>query len=257
MTGRVALITGGAGRIGRSLAAALMEVGGSVVLADVDGDALDETVPELDVDGATVSSQVVDMRDDAGVAALPELVVNRHGSLDVVVNCAALVGTSDLKGWTVPLEEQSIEMWRRAMDVNLTSIFVLAQAAAPHLAGSVNGNIINVSSIYGTVAPDPSLYDGTQLRTPAAYSATKGGLVALTSWLATELAPKVRANVITPGGIFRNQDPTFVERYRARTPLGRMGTEEDLKGAVVYLASDLAGYVTGHNLVVDGGWTIW
>ena len=102
-----------------------------------------------------------------------------------------------------------------------------------------------------------ALYDGTDLGNPAAYAASKGGLLQLTRWMATVLAPSVRVNAITPGGIWRQQPDRFVRRYEASTPLGRMANEEDFKGAVAYLASDLSGYVTGHNLVVDGGWTIW
>jgi NAD(P)-dependent dehydrogenase (short-subunit alcohol dehydrogenase family) len=107
------------------------------------------------------------------------------------------------------------------------------------------------------VGPDLSLYEETNLGNPAAYAATKGGLLQLTRWLATVLAPDVRVNAISPGGVWRNQPEDFLKRYVAKTPLRRMATEEDLKGAVAYLASDLSAYVTGHNLVVDGGWTTW
>ncbi len=113
------------------------------------------------------------------------------------------------------------------------------------------------ASIYGMVGPDFSLYAGTSMGNPAAYAASKGGLLQLTRYLATALAPRVRVNAITPGGIVRGQPPAFIERYVAKTPLGRMATEEDFKGAIAYLASDLSRYVTGQNLVVDGGWTAW
>ena len=119
------------------------------------------------------------------------------------------------------------------------------------------GAIINIGSIYGTVGPDFSLYEGTSMANPAAYGASKGGLAQLTRYLATALAPLVRVNTISPGGIARGQPASFVERYRSRTPLGRMGAEEDLKGAVAFLASDAAAYVTGQNLLVDGGWSAW
>jgi NAD(P)-dependent dehydrogenase (short-subunit alcohol dehydrogenase family) len=122
---------------------------------------------------------------------------------------------------------------------------------------SDGASIINVASIYGIVAPDYSLYGGTTMGNPAAYAASKGGLLQLTRWLATTLAPDVRVNAITPGGVFRNQNPDFVKRYEAKTPLGRMARESDFAGAVAYLASDMSGYVTGQNLVVDGGWSVW
>ena len=117
--------------------------------------------------------------------------------------------------------------------------------------------MINVGSIYGMVGPDMRLYEGTTMGNPAAYAASKGGLLQFTRWLATILAPEVRVNSITPGGVWRNQPEAFHERYKARTPLRRMAHEEDFKGAVAYLASDLSSYVTGHNLLVDGGWTVW
>jgi NAD(P)-dependent dehydrogenase (short-subunit alcohol dehydrogenase family) len=143
------------------------------------------------------------------------------------------------------------------MRVNLTSAFILVQEAERALAESRHGSVILIASIYGRVAPDMRLYDGTSMANPAAYGVSKAGLLQLTRYLATVLAPQVRVNAISPGGVWRGQPETFHERYRQRTPLGRMATEEDLKGAVVYLASDLSAYVTGQELIVDGGWTAW
>lgn len=119
------------------------------------------------------------------------------------------------------------------------------------------GSVINVSSMYGMVGPDMHLYEGTEMGNPAAYAASKGGLLQLTRWMATVMAPKVRVNALTPGGVWRGQDNTFHEKYKKRTPLARMATEEDFKGAAAFLASDLSLYVTGQNIVVDGGWTVW
>jgi len=167
------------------------------------------------------------------------------------------VGTSKLEGWAVDISQQSVSAWDEALRVNLTSAFVVTQAAQPILARSGSGSVVLFSSIYGVTAPDFSLYEETGLHNPAAYGASKAGLLQLTRYLATAFAPAVRVNAISPGGVERGQPDTFVRRYAARTPLGRMATEEDLKGAVAYLASDLSRYVTGHNLVVDGGWTAW
>ena len=116
---------------------------------------------------------------------------------------------------------------------------------------------MNIGSIYSLLGPDMKIYSGTSMGNPAAYGASKGGLLQLTRYLATTLAPDVRVNMITPGGVFRAQPTAFVDRYEANVPLGRMAAEEDLKGAVAYLASDLSAYVTGQNLVVDGGWSVW
>ena len=133
----------------------------------------------------------------------------------------------------------------------------MARGLAPLLKKSRGGSIINIASIYGSYGPDYQLYEGTSMGNPAAYAASKGGLLQLTRWLATTLAPNVRVNAISPGGVFRNQPENFVKRYVARTPLRRMATEEDFCGAISYLSSDLSRYVTGQNLAVDGGWGVW
>jgi NAD(P)-dependent dehydrogenase (short-subunit alcohol dehydrogenase family) len=253
LDGRVALVTGGAGHLGRALAAAFVDLGATVALADRE--------PALTAAAAAAvdhcSPFVVDFSVDGSAAELPGRVHGELGRLDIVVNNAAFVGASELAGWAVPFAQQSVETWRAALEVNLTTAFALTQAAAPLLAASRHGSVVNVASIYGIVGPDPRLYEGTAMGNPAAYAASKGGLVQLTRWLATTLAPEIRVNAVTPGGIQRDQPAAFVERYAARTPLGRMATEDDIIGAVTWLASDLAAYVTGHNLVVDGGWTAW
>jgi NAD(P)-dependent dehydrogenase (short-subunit alcohol dehydrogenase family) len=126
------------------------------------------------------------------------------------------------------------------------------------MAKQRGGAIINLASIYGNVAPDFSIYEGTEMTMPVAYSAIKGGIIALTRYIATYYAHyNVRANTVSPGGIFDHQKPSFVERYSKKTPLGRMARPEEIVGAVVYLASDASSYVTGHDLIVDGGWTAW
>ena len=178
-------------------------------------------------------------------------------ALNIVVNNAAFVGSSKLVGWNVSFEEQSLETWRRAMEVNLTAVFDLCKGLSPSLRSSSGACIINVGSIYGLYGPDWDLYSSTNMSNPAAYAASKGGLVQLSRWLATTLAPDVRVNVISPGGIFRNQDPKFVERYISKTPLQRMAVENDFKGAIAFLASDLSNFVTGQIIEVDGGWGVW
>ena len=258
LAGRVALISGGAGHIGRAAGEALAELGAAVAVLDLAPGACRETAQHLENTFQVPALALpVDLADQDQVRAAPAQVANMLGRLDILINCAALVGTTPLQGWAVPLEQQSVETWRRALEVNLTSVFVLCQAAAPLLAQHELGSIINVASTYAMVAPDMSLYEGTEMGNPAAYGASKAGLINLTRYLATSLAPKVRVNALTPGGVWRNQPEPFHQRYQERTPLGRMAREEDFKGAFAYLASDLSAYVTGANLVVDGGWTIW
>ncbi|MFN2628967.1 MAG: SDR family oxidoreductase [Gaiellaceae bacterium] len=242
LSGRRALVAGGAGHLGRACVEALSELGAAVLVADRQGG------PE------TIRTDLAD--EPAARQAIREA-AERHGGLDVLIHCAALVGQEDLPGWSVPFAEQTVEAWDAALRVNLTSAFVLVHEARDALAASGHGSVVFFGSIYGLVGPDFGLYESTGMGNPAAYGASKGGLVQLVRYLATALAPRVRVNAISPGGVERGQPAEFLDRYRSRTPLGRMGTEEDVKGAVAYLASDLSAYVTGQNLVIDGGWTAW
>jgi len=256
MSGRVALITGAAGHVGRAAAAALAELGADIALADLaDSRSTVETIAAEF--GVRTCALDVDLADDAAARELPARTVSDLGRLDVFVASAAFVGTSALEGWAAPFDEQDPWSWRAALGVNLTSVFLTTQAAAPALRESGNGSIVLLSSIYGMVGPDTRLYEGTNMGNPAAYAAGKGALIQFTRWLATVLAPEVRVNAVSPGGLLRDQPPEFVHRYVARVPIGRMGVEDDIKGAIAFLASDLSAYVTGHNLVVDGGWTAW
>ena len=258
LEGRVALVTGGGGHIGAMISETLAELGAAIVMLDIARESCESVAQHVHKTyGTEALPLVIDLSNEEATRSAPATVLAHFGRLDILVNCAALVGTSDLKGWSVPFSEQRSDTWRLALEVNLTAPFILAQASADALAASGHGSVVNISSIYGLVGPNTRLYEDTSLGNPAAYSVSKGGLLQLTRWLATMLAPDVRVNAITPGGIRRDQPKTFYERYVARTPMKRMGTEEDLKGAVAYLASDLSSYVTGHNLVVDGGWTAW
>lgn len=258
LRGRVALITGGGGHIGAAMCETLAELGAAIVALDVAQESCTDVAGRIhEMYGVEILSLVIDLSHEKAVRSVPETVLERFGRLDILVNCAALVGRSELKGWITPFLEQRADTWRLALEVNLTAAFVLVQACAEALTASGHGSVVNIGSIYGMVGPDMRLYENTAMGNPAAYAASKGGLLQLTRWLATVLAPDVRVNAITSGGVWRNQPEVFHKRYVARTPLRRMATEEDLKGAAAYLASDLSAYVTGHNLVVDGGWTVW
>jgi len=258
LTGRVALITGGAGHVGAETAVTLAELGADIAIVDADEQGCVNLAEEVATGyGVHTLPLIVELSDDDQINEAVAETADTLGRIDIVINAAAFVGTTELEGWAVPFEKQSAETWRKAIDVNLTSAFVLSQAAAPHLRASGHGSMINIASIYGVVGPDMRLYDGLDMGNPAAYGASKGGLLQLTRWLSTALAPDIRVNAITPGGITRGQNPSFVDKYNDRVPLQRMATEEDMKGAIAYLASDLSAYVTGQNIMVDGGWTAW
>jgi NAD(P)-dependent dehydrogenase (short-subunit alcohol dehydrogenase family) len=248
LSGRRALVTGGAGHVGHAAAETLLELGASVAFLD----RAPSTPPKQDA-----LAVVCDLEDEAATRAAVRDVTQRLGGLDIVVHAAGFVGTTEVEGWAVPFEQQTVTAWDRAMRVNVTSAFVIVQEARDALMRSGHGSVIFVGSIYGSSAPDMSLYDGTTMANPAGYGASKGGVVQLARYLSTTLAPSIRVNTVSPGGIERGQPEAFRRRYEERTPLKRMAREEDLKGAIAYLASDLSSYVTGQELFVDGGWTTW
>jgi NAD(P)-dependent dehydrogenase (short-subunit alcohol dehydrogenase family) len=255
---RVAIITGGAGYLGSAICESFAEAGADLVIIDLERNSCENKAKHLeDSYNLRAIPLCMDLGNEAALKKIPDIVLEEFGRIDILVNCAALVGTSTLTGWSVPFPEQSPDTWRTALEINLTVPFILSQTCTPALRESGHGSIINIGSIYGVNGPDMALYEATGMGNPAAYAASKGGLIQLTRWLATVLAPNIRVNALTPGGIARNQPEIFTERYIRRTPLQRMAVEEDFKGAALYLASDLSSYVTGQNLIVDGGWTVW
>lgn len=258
LQGRRALITGGAGHIAVAMAETLAELGASLILVDRDVDRLTSLATDLDRTWhVPVTSLVCDLESECDRNRIIDAVFADELGLDILVNNAAFVGTTSLEGWAVPFEDQTLDTWRRAFEINLTAVFHLSKAFLPLLRASGHGSIVNIGSIYGEYGPDWSLYRGTIMANPAAYGASKGGLFQLTRWLATTIAPQVRVNAISPGGVARGQPDSFVQRYTSRTPLQRMASEDDFRGAIAYLSSDLSAFVTGQVLAVDGGWGVW
>lgn len=258
LNGRCALVTGGAGHIGRAVGQGLAELGAKVSVLDVDAEACDKQAQALSlVKGNGGLGVSCDLTDETATREAIHQVVASIGGMDILVHCAAYVGTTQAPGWAVPFEEQSVGAWESALKVNLTSAFIMVQEAQSALSSNGYGSVILFGSTYGLVGPDMRLYDGTSMANPAGYAASKGGVIQLVRHMATLLAPKVRVNSVSPGGVWRDQPESFHQKYVERTPMARMAKEEDLMGAVAYLASDLSQYVTGHNLVVDGGWTAW
>ena len=258
LSGRTVLITGGVGFIGKAMVDSVAELGANVVILDRDLTTITDVANSITKKyGVKAIPLQIDLEEPEDLSKVKPFLETHCESLDILINNAAFVGTSNIEGWVTPFEQQSVETWRRALEVNLTAAFELTQACTEMLRNSSHGSVINVASTYGVVGPDMSLYEGTSMGNPAAYAASKGGLIQLTRWLATTLGPDIRVNAISPGGIERGQPEVFQQRYVARTPLGRMGTEEDFKGITAFLASDLSSYVTGQNFLVDGGWTAW
>ena len=246
---KVAVMTGGAGLYGRQIAEALAEAGAKTFMASRDLAKLEEQARLFRDKGLDVTALQVDQSDERSVSDLLAGVLARAGRVDVLVNNAVL---RPMKDWASPAED-----FARSMAVNATGLFVITRAFGEQMAKQGGGgSIINVGSIQGMVGPDYSLYEGLGWGTPADYFFHKGGMIQLSRFVASKLGPKgVRCNTISPGGFFANQDPRFVERYDARTFLGRMANEQDLKGIIVFLASDASAYITGANIPVDGGYT--
>jgi len=254
LSGRTALVAGGAGHLGTAACEALAELGCRVAVLDRLEAASRAGAKAL---GRRAFGIGCDLTDAEETAAAARAAIGRLGGLDILIHTAAFTGDSKRPGWAEPFAKQSAEAFANSLSVNLTSAFVLTRECRTALAKHPGGAILLVASTHGLVGPDPALYKGTKMQSPMGYGASKGGLLQLTRHLATTLAPRIRVNAISPGGIARRQPTVFVSRYKSRTPLNRMAREEDFKGAVAYLCSAASAYVTGHNLVVDGGYTAW
>lgn len=256
LDGQVVVITGGGGRLGRAFTAALTEQGAHVCLLDVA--MARATAAAADVAAGTdlASAWEVDVTDAEAVTDTIAAIADRFGRIDVLINNAAYPPVA-LPPDGLALDRQRLDQWRANLEVLLTAPFLLSKTCEPWLSTGSPGRIVNIGSIYGLTGVVPDLYTDTAMTNEAYYAAGKGGLMQLTRYWATLLAPRVRVNAIAPGGLAAGQPESFVRRYEARTPLGRMATADDLVGALLYLATDLSAYVTGQVLAVDGGWTAW
>lgn len=252
------VVTGGAGHLGRVLCKSFARLDANIAIVDMSEEAGNKLLEELEGIGeGSAKVYQLDLGNLDLVKAKCAEIIEDFPTLHSFIHAAALVNTEDLKGLIGSFNEQSPLIWQQAFQVNITSAFAIAQKLHSALQKGDDGNVILVGSIYGVVAPDMRLYKDTELGNSASYSVSKGGLLQLMRWLSSNMAPDVRVNMISPGGIWRNQPEVFVERYAAKTPLKRMATEEDMIGTVLYLASKMSSYVTGQNIQVDGGWTVW
>ncbi len=256
LDGKVVVLTGAAGIIGTQVATSFVKAGARIFAIDRDAGLL-----EKNLGGAHESliTCVADVTQRDSLHAACTLLISRWGEADGLLNNAA----TKSENFFEPFETFPIDEWNEVLSVNLTGAMLCAQVFGTPMAQRGYGSIVNTLSIYGIVAPDQriyegSLYEGRPINTPAIYSASKAGLWGLTKYLAAYWGNKgVRVNAVTPGGVFSGQNDTFVENYSRKAPLGRMAQTDDMVNAMRYLTSDAAKYVTGHNLVVDGGWTAW
>jgi NAD(P)-dependent dehydrogenase (short-subunit alcohol dehydrogenase family) len=265
LTDKTIVVTGGGGILGRGMCAALASQGARVAVVE-----MNMAAAQAGVDAVLASSPDAetlpiecDVSCPKSVAAMTQAVVDRFGDIHVLCNNAATKGT-DLNEFFAPFEEFSLETWRSIMSVNLDGMFLVAQSVGKRMvAQGKGGSIIQTASIYGVIAPDQRIYEGSrfmdrQINTPAVYSASKAGVIGLTKYLASYWGSAgIRVNTISPGGVESGQNETFQQRYSARVPLGRMANKNEIESALVFLASDASGYITGQNLVVDGGLSCW
>jgi NAD(P)-dependent dehydrogenase (short-subunit alcohol dehydrogenase family) len=267
LAGSGAILTGAAGILGRVFAAALVRSGADVLLVDRDRAALEAQAQALapqSAGGARVAVLAADLADRAGDRRIVEAAADAFGRpADALVNNAATKG-ADLAAFFAPDAAFPVELWREVMAVNLEAPFYLSLAfAAPLLAAGQGGAVVNIASIYGHMAPDQRIYEGSeylghQIRSPAAYSASKAGVIGLTRHLASLWGARgLRVNSLAPGGVGSGQNGVFAQNYARRVPMGRMAEADDMTGALVFLLSPAARYVTGQNWLVDGGLSAW
>ncbi len=271
LNGRVAVITGGPGLLGQEFCRTLAEAGAVVVVADLNAEGVHKLTTKLINAGYHAMGVATDITQPDSVKALVDETMTIYGRLDILVNSAALDPKFDPQALAEmaehgevsgAFEDYPLESWKAALEVNLTGMFLMCQAAVkPMLAHGKKGSIINICSTYGLAGPDQRIYKRQGKQTsfkPVYYSVTKSGVLGLTHYLAAYYAgTEIRVNALTPGGVYNNHDEEFLQAYSARTILGRMAAKDEMNGALLFLASEASAYMTGSNLVVDGGWTAW
>lgn len=237
---KVIVVTGGNGLLGKEMVNSFRKHGAIVIAADINFKSEDNYNINIDI------------TDKLSVEKGIEEIINKHKRIDGWINNAY----PRTKDWGNKFENINFESWRKNVDMHLNGYFLCSQIVLNQMKNQESGSLINMSSIYGSIGPDFNIYEGTDMTMPAAYSAIKGGLNNLTKYLASYFGKyQIRVNTVSPGGIFDNQPEIFVENYNNKVPLKRMGTPNDIVSAVHFLLSDESSYITGHNLLVDGGWT--
>ena len=255
LEGRIAVVTGGLGQLGRNFTNALLESGARVAV-------LDKSPPPASSDRCLYVE--ADVTDRSSLERAASGIESAFGAPHVLINNAAIDAPPNAPASVAgPFEDFPVDVWRETIDVNVTGVFLCSQVFGGRMATAGRGSIVNVASIYGIIAPDQRIYeyrrrDGDAFFKPAAYAVSKSALLNLTRYLATYWAPRgVRVNTVTFAGVFNNQDPEFLDEYTKRVPLGRMARDDEYNGAIIFLASDASSYMTGANLVLDGGYTAW
>ncbi len=252
LTGQTVLVTGACGQLGSQFCETLGDAGAKVIVTDSKANSGEVVLQRLKGMDTRAEFIGMDVADPQSVREGFRQVKERNKSLDIVVNAAAIAVFS-------PFEERPYEEFMQVMQVNVGGVFLCCQEAAQLMKKQkTGGSIINIASIYGMVSCDPRIYTDCDRRSSEVYAASKAAVIMLTRYLAVHLAPhRIRVNALSPGGIYKDQGADFVKNYSHRTPMNRMANENEMNGALLYLASNASSYVTGQNLVVDGGLTAW
>ena len=264
LKGKAAIVTGGVGLLGKKFSEGLASQGARVAVVDLEEGRSKKVARQISERYHVKTVGIgCDVASPESVKAMVGTAVKALGGIHILLNNAASK-SDDLKEYFKRFEDYSLAEWRQVMSVNIDGAFLVAQQVGKQMIRQgKGGSIIQTASIYGIMGPDHRIYQGSfylgrPIASPAVYSASKGALVALTKYLATYWAKHgIRVNTLTPGGVESGQNRSFVKKYSARIPLGRMAEPEELVGAVIYLASNDSAYLTGHNLVVDGGLSAW
>lgn len=257
LTDKVVIVTGGAGYYGRPICIALAQAGATVIIASRNQTACQELALEIKNGGGISEGFHLDLSAEASIHSFTHLIYSRYGRIDVLINNAvSREGYNDLGKITK-------EGWEKAMAINSTGLVLLTQSVIKIMLAQGKGNIINIGSIQGVVGPNFSVYGNTGMSSPLNYTYEKWALVGFTKWVANFYGKhNIRCNCISPGGYGPGVEKDFgqnefVKNYKQLTPLGRFANDEDIQGPVIFLASEASSYITGHNLIVDGGWTNW
>ncbi|MBL0050254.1 MAG: SDR family oxidoreductase [Bacteroidetes bacterium] len=235
------IVTGSEGLLGKAIIACITQNGGNAICIDIADSSANENYFKCNV------------TDEAEVNSVFDTIINKYEKIDGLVNCA-YPRTGD---WGKYFDNESLESWNKNIELQTSNVFLTIKKLAPHFVKNKNGSVVNIASIYGVVGNNFSLYENTTITSPSAYTLIKGGIINFTKYLASFYGKhNIRFNCVSPGGIYNNQNEQFVKNYNSMVPLQRMGTPADIAPSVIFLLSPASAYITGHNLIVDGGWTI-
>lgn len=255
LDGKTAIVTGGYGLYGKHITRALAEAGATVIIASRNAEKCEEYAEKLVSEGLKAIGASVDLSDETSINTFIDGIVKKYGKIDILVNNAVL------RDGITDLEQCTVEGWEKAQKVNSTGLMLITKRAIINMKEQNSGNIINISSIQGVRGPRFVVYEGTDMSSGINYTYDKWGMIGFTKWVANKYGKyNIRCNSISPGGYIAQQKPeyeSFYKNYKKLTPLGRFADDDDIKGPVVFLASNASKYITGENIMLDGGWTSW